>query len=105
MSQYSYLQRYARRGRMIVDLADARGRSFGDTSDDWINDPERMTRCHDAAEYGCDGSTHRERIEDMRANVRALCGNRERMLACAMEYLSGVESWHQRNGSLDTEIG
>jgi len=105
MQTYSRAKHYERRGRAIVDLAERRGRSFGDTSDDWINDAERMQRCSDAAEDGCDGSTHRERIDDMRDNVRELCNGRERMEACAMEYLSGVESWHERNGTLDEEIG
>jgi len=44
-------------------------RHFGDTSDDWINDPERMERCHAAAEDGEDGSTHAERLDDMRENL------------------------------------
>lgn len=31
-----------------------------------LNDPDRAERCHDAAEYGSDGSTHREIINDWR---------------------------------------
>src|SRR4030095_10743784 len=33
---------------------------------DFINEPERADRCHNAAEYGCDGKTHSEVIEDWR---------------------------------------
>lgn len=39
---------------------------FGSTSDDWINDGERMERCQEAAEHGADGSTHYEVIQDWR---------------------------------------
>ena len=43
---------------------------FGSSSDMWIDDPDRAQRCHDAAEYGGDGSTHREVIDDMRSCFR-----------------------------------
>lgn len=105
MSAYTRGKHYEQRGRAIVDAANLHGRTFGDTSDDWINDPERMQRVSDAAEDGADGSTHREVIDDQRANVREYCGTRERMLTCALQYLSAVEYWHQRNGSLDDVIG
>ena len=39
---------------------------FGSSSGDWINDAERMERCHDAAEEGEDGSFHGEVIQDWR---------------------------------------
>lgn len=35
-------------------------------NDLFINDPERASRIHNAAEYGADGSTHAEHIEDFR---------------------------------------
>lgn len=35
-------------------------------NDLFISDPERAERIHDAAEDGCDGSTHAEVIEDWR---------------------------------------
>ncbi len=33
-------------------------------NDLFINDPDRASRIHDAAENGCDGSTHAEKIAD-----------------------------------------
>ena len=33
---------------------------------DFINEPERASRCYDAAEFGADGKTHAEVIEDWR---------------------------------------
>lgn len=39
---------------------------FGSSSDDWINDPDRADRCHEAAAHGCDGSTHYEIMQDWR---------------------------------------
>jgi len=41
-------------------------RPFGSSSDDGITDPDRAERCHEAAEHGCDGSTHYEIMQDWR---------------------------------------
>lgn len=43
---------------------------FASSSDAWIDDPDRMQRCHNAAEHGADGSTHAEIIEDWREYAR-----------------------------------
>jgi hypothetical protein len=80
--------------------------SFGSTSDDWINDPDRMARCHDAAEHGADGSTHQEAIEDMRATFRRSIPSRcERLSNAADRYCNELDAWHDANGSLFQEIG
>ena len=39
---------------------------------DFINEPDRAARCHDAAAEGCDGSYHWEVIEDFREFGRDL---------------------------------
>ena len=41
-------------------------------SSDFINEPERAARCHEAAADGCDGSYHWEVIEDFREFGREL---------------------------------
>ena len=89
-------------------------------NDLFINDPERADRIYEAAKEGTDGSTHAERIEDMReANDLAERSiYREQFVAlgfdvdCAAmladalkEYISGdindCEEWHDKNGSLE----
>lgn len=92
-------------------------RHFGDTSDDWINDPERMERCHDAAEHGADGSTHAEIIQDWRDYAAAAYDDARRMaeedeldeldrLEAKLEAeLDALEAWHEQNGTLYQEIG
>ena len=37
-----------------------------ESSCDFINNPDRAARCHDAASEGADGSTHQEAIDDFR---------------------------------------
>lgn len=92
-------------------------RNFGDTSDDWINDPERMARCDNAAEHGEDGSTHAERLQDMRDNLRVMVrdtghGTSDRTqekldsLAEAIgAEIDACEAWHEANGTLHECIG
>jgi hypothetical protein len=86
---------------------------FGSTSDDRINDPERYTRCEEAASDGADGSTHREVIDTWRENFYYFMRNRPRacwrensVLEAAVEaYFDGVENWHTTNGTIDEQIG
>lgn len=79
---------------------------------------DRYTRCYDAAENGADGSTHRERIEDMREAFRDWLHdyNRNnsrlpfaeypyRVEAAVMAHFDNVEQWHIDNGSIDQEVG
>ena len=89
----------------------------------FIDDPERADRIHQAAENGCDGSTHAEHIEDWReANQLAARG-----LYCAQfmndgypkfladnlaeqlrDYIADeideTEAWHEKNGSLQNQV-
>ncbi len=79
-------------------------------SDFW-NEPDRAARCYDAAAEGCDGKTHAEVIADWRAAFSAWVRDRrkwqdpERFIAAVEAHFDGVESWHEKNGSLDREIG
>jgi hypothetical protein len=108
----------SKRIRAFVDwfLRSEHMREFGSTSGDWINDPERMQRCHDAAEFGGDGSTHAERIDDMRDSFRdwvrygrqnrnTMSAGYERFETAVLEYFDTLERWHEINGSLDEQIG
>ncbi len=85
---------------------------FGSSSDDWINDPERMERCHEAAEYGEDGSFHAETINDWREFLKRTDSDLYRKLEDE-EYeqwestkesieaeIEACEQWHSDNGSL-----
>lgn len=57
--------------RTIQDIINAPDfRPFPQSSDAWINDPDRMERCTNAAEHGAEGSTHAEIIEDWREYAR-----------------------------------
>jgi hypothetical protein len=83
--------------------------AFGSTSDDWINDEDRMARCTAAAENGADGSTHAEVINDWReAFARFLRerGNRfDRFERAVTAEFDAIEAWHEAIGSLNQEIG
>lgn len=70
---------------------------------------DRYERCHDAAENGADGMTHREAINDWRAAFHCLMCVRahaiERLATAVDNYFDGLESWHENNGSIDQQIG
>jgi len=90
---------------------------------DFINEPERAERCYDAAEFGCDGKTHAEVIEDWReafdAFIRYDVGrvktpfrtrhnafrNLDRFTDAVNASFDATEDWHNKNGSLFQEIG
>ena len=87
-------------------------REFGVTSDDWINDSERMERVDAAAEDGSDGSTHQEHIQDWRENFHDFMRYERRshntceLLEAAIDkYWDDLESWHEKNGSLFEQVG
>lgn len=87
-------------------------REFGSTSDDWINDSERMERCDDAAKDGCDGSTHQEHIQDWREAFRDFMRYERRghqecpLLESAIDaYWDDLETWHEKNGTLFKQVG
>lgn len=88
---------------------------------------ERYSRCHDAAEDGCDGSTHAENIQDFREFGEFLFGEAFRELWRGHYVLDAVpdeleaaldsardaymadcdalEAWHEKNGSLNQQVG
>ena len=85
---------------------------FGSTSDDWINDPDRMERCQDAAENGEDGSFHSEVIQDWREFLGRIDSELYRNLeeeeyeqweaikASIESEIDACEQWHSDNGTL-----
>ena len=90
----------------LLDSEEYQSSRFGSSSDDWINDPERMERCHEAAKHGCDGSTHGEHIEDWRECLAYQFDGRlteQTRLAIGKE-IDDCEQWHIDNGSIDTQI-
>ena len=64
-----------------------------------------------AAEYGCDGKTHAEVIEDWREAFDAWISDKhkwqrpERFMAAVNAHFDAVEAWHDKNGSLFEPIG
>jgi len=92
---------------------------FGSSSDDWINDAERMNRCHEAAEHGAEGSTHAEVMQDWweflerlerEANRKAIWHDRvmsevERRANAIREEIDKCEAWHKNAGSLHEMVG
>lgn len=93
-------------------------------NDLFINDPDRAARIHDAAEDGCDGSTHAEHIEDWREFADILereaqrdcdgetddeTDENEKAVETAFAALSAdidaCEEWHRENGSLEIVVG
>ena len=98
-------------------------------NDLFINDPERAARIHDAAEYGTDGSTTQETIDDWREFLESyeseaaaeldgatyetddekeaefLHAEKVKELEDTIKAISAeidkCEMWHQMNGSLE----
>jgi hypothetical protein len=90
---------------------------------DFINEPDRAQRCNDAAEFGCDGKTHFEVIEDWRDSFRNFVRydvgriktpfrtrhnsfrTLDRFEDVVNAHFDSVEEWHLQNGSLHQQIG
>lgn len=78
---------------------------------DFINNPDRAERCYDAAEFGCDGKTHKEVIDDWRNAFDAWLRDNHRnhnsglFVEAVENHFHSVEAWHEKNGSLFTQIG
>jgi predicted RNase H-like HicB family nuclease len=78
---------------------------------DFINELDRADRCYTAAEFGADGKTYAEVIEDWREAFQAWIRDRrmwqepERFIAGVNAHFDAVEDWHESHGSLFTEIG
>ena len=87
-------------------------------NDLFISDPERANRIWEAAENGCDGSTHYEHIQDWRDFLSLyreyepgfdergrdyrLCPG---IIDSITDEIDACEAWHDANGSLHEEIG
>lgn len=79
------------------------------------DDRDRFARCHDAAEDGSDGSTHAERLQDMRDAFGDWIRDRRRRHArtefpyrvesAVLAEIDAIELWHETNGSLLSEVG
>ena len=92
---------------------------FGSSSGDWLHDSERMERCHEAAENGCDGSTHAEVMSDWREFLEMLeheakrkthwhprvTAEIERRIESIREEIDKCEAWHEKAGSLHRPVG
>lgn len=76
---------------------------FPTSSDEWINNPDRMERCEEAAQEGCDGSTHQEIIDDWRECLDSLDLDDETKESIAQE-IDDCEKWHTENGSIDDQL-
>lgn len=94
-------------------------------NDLFLSDPDRASRNWDAAENGCDGSTHAEHIEDWREFAEQLKDDANRAISRADDETQGeeveetlralyeslqadierCETWHQENGSLHSQCG
>ena len=91
---------------------------FPRSSDEWHHNPERMARVDAAAEHGSDGSTHAEHIQDWRDYAAEAYKEARRALdygdpleaeldALEAELdaeLDALETWHEQNGTLHTQI-
>lgn len=121
--------------RSVSELINVNGQAFYDWqssklgNDLFINDPDRASRIYDAAEDGCDGSTHAEHIEDFTEYAdehyteleraaeyldESVCSNLELTvllgeIEVAREALTAdlerLEKWHADNGSLHEQVG
>ena len=79
-------------------------------NDLFITDQDRASRIHDAAEHGCDGSTHAEIIQDWRDAwsdyLRDRRGNYTPLIDRAISLaVDDVETFHERQGTLHQQIG
>ena len=77
-------------------------------NDLFINDPDRTNRIHEAAKHGCDGSTHQEVIEDWRDYLDWAADGLGLDIGAQGDIereINIIEDWHEKNGSLNQEIG
>ena len=71
-----------------------------------LNDSKRFDRICKAAEFGSEGSTHNEIIDDWNEYLEILCDDipETDYDAISIEILK-CYNWHDNNGSLNREIG
>ncbi len=70
-----------------------------------LSDPERFNRIEDAAENGCDGSTHGEVIQDWRDALECYTDLSEDETDSIAQEIDECEQWHVSNGSIDQTGG
>jgi len=82
----------------------------------FLDDPKRAKRCYDAAEFGSDGSTHREIIQDWRDYLGTLRvidpefpeenGDiSEAICNTIISEIDACETWHIEHGTIDQQLG
>ena len=72
-------------------------------NDLYINDPDRAERIEEASEYGSDGSTHAEIIEDWRDFLDMIDVSQKTRAHINAE-INRCEKWHIKNGSINQSI-
>jgi len=81
---------------------------------DYINEPERASRCNDAAEEGCDGKTHQDVIQDWRDyfsqwtrdhKTGSWYSSPDRFTGAVEAHFTLTEMYHEFAGTLTQEIG
>jgi len=81
---------------------------------DFFNEPDRANRCYEAAEEGGDGKTHAEAIDDFREAFKVWIFERrrakfsinpDRFIDAVNAHFDSLEEWHDKNGTLQQEIG
>lgn len=73
-----------------------------------LSDPERFDRMEEAAKNGSEGSTHREIIQDWQDCLDTLLNQNQITEADynhIQDEINACYNWHEKNGSLDEEIG
>jgi hypothetical protein len=89
-------------------------------NDLFIRQPDRANRIYNAAEYGCNGSTHEEVIDDYLSFLKTLkvfdpnfnnenekenCDIEQAVFDLIEKEIEECREWHRKNGSLFNEIG
>lgn len=89
--------------RTIRDIINAPDfHPFPRSSDAWIDDPDRMERCNNAAVHGKDGSTHAETLDDWRDYAREKY--REARRALDYDDEAGEARLGEQEARLDAEL-
>jgi hypothetical protein len=78
-----------------------------DLNDLFLSDPDRAKRIIDAAEHGCEGSTHAEIIDDWYDFLDTMFACKEITLEtfdAIRKEIDEVSEWHETNGSLFSQV-
>lgn len=108
--------------KTLEELYNSQGfASFRDSiygNDGFINDPDRAERIAEAAEHGCDGSTHQEVLGDWRDYLNTLkvfdpdyddpedrddFDLDEETYEKILAEINACEDWHEKNSSLHNQ--